>query len=384
MSSTTGKIDKKGKRVIREPAEIRFKHELDALRSIDTGDRPDNWQLSPPLVYEFIVGREEPVKVKKGSKTETVSISRKFYGNDIMIERAIAALASDRPLLLIGEPGTAKSWLSENMCAAICNNSLHIVQGTAGTTEDQIKYSWNYAMLIANGPSLDSLVPAPFYKCMKGGEIVRFEEITRCSHEIQDTIISILSDKVLAIPELPPPDDVVFAEKGFGVIGTANTRDRGVNEMSSALKRRFNFETVIPIKNINEEMDLVTRETETFLEKANIKKQPSRDVIELIVTTFNEMRNGISAEGVKVDRPSGVMSTAEAVEVSINTAVYSHFMKDSEMTPKSAVINIMGSVVKDNYDDLDKLRSYFNVIVKQKSDKFKKHWKEYYEAKEYL
>ncbi|TXT62055.1 MAG: putative ABC superfamily protein [Promethearchaeota archaeon] len=372
------------KEIMRMPAEIRFSDQLEALKSIDEGDKPESWYLSPSRVNDFIVGREEPIKMKKGNKTVEVFITRKFYGNDIMIQRAIASLLSDRPLLLIGEPGTAKSWLSENLTAAICNNSLNVIQGTAGTTEDQIKYSWNYASLIANGPSLEALVPAPFYNCMKRGEIVRFEEITRCSHEIQDTIISILSDKVLAIPELPPPNDIVFAQKGFGVIGTANTRDRGVNEMSSALKRRFNFETVHPIKNIKEEIELVSKETEIFLEKAGIKRQPDLDVIELIVTTFNEMRNGISAEGIQVAKPSVVMSTAEAVEVSVNSAMYSHYIKNEDMNANSAVINLVGSVVKDNYEDLDKLRSYFNVIIKKKAEDKGKLWANYYDARDYI
>ncbi|MFW9993879.1 MAG: AAA family ATPase [Candidatus Odinarchaeota archaeon] len=371
-ASGNGKLSESEK-IIRQPAETRFKKELEALKSVDTDEKPENWYLSPRKVYDFVVGLDEPIG--------DVEITRKFYGNDIMIQRAVASLASDRPLLLIGEPGTAKSWLSECLTAAICNDSLNIVQGTAGTTEDQIKYSWNYALLLAKGATLESLVPAPFYTCMNEGKQVRFEEITRCSHEIQDTIISILSDKVLVIPELPSPDNVVFARNGFGVIGTANTRDRGVNEMSSALKRRFNFETVNPIKNLNEEIELVTRQTGTFLERAGIKRQPDPDVIELIVTTFNEMRNGISAEGIQVAKPSVVMSTAEAVEVSINTATYSHFMKGTDMTPDSAVINLVGTVVKDNYEDLDKLRSYFDIIVKQKAATVKKHWNKYYEAR---
>jgi len=211
-------------RLIREPSEIRFREELNALKSIDTNEKPENWQLSPKMVYKFIVGMDEPIKTKINGEEKNILITRKFYGDDIMIQRAISSLASDRPLLLIGEPGTAKSWLSENLTAAICNNSLNVIQGTAGTTEDQIKYSWNYALLLSKGPCLDALVPAPFYKCMKQGMIVRFEEITRCSQEIQDVIISILSDKVMTIPELPPPDDIIFAQKGFGVIGTANTR----------------------------------------------------------------------------------------------------------------------------------------------------------------
>lgn len=383
MSDNSNKVNHE-KNFIREPAEVRFAAQLEALKSIDDSDKPDNWSLSPSRVYDFIVGLEEPIEIKKGNKKQEVFISRKFYGNDVMIERSIASLASDRPLLLIGEPGTAKSWLSENLAAAISGSSLNVIQGTAGTTEDQIKYSWNYASLIANGPSLEALVPAPFYNCMKRGQIVRFEEITRCSHEIQDTIISILSDKVLVIPELPPPDDVIFANKGFGVIGTANTRDRGVNEMSSALKRRFNFETVHPIKEINEEIDLVSRETEEFLERARIKRQPDLDVIELIVTTFNEMRTGVSSDGIQVAKPSVVMSTAEAVEVSINSAIYSHYMENKAMTPSSAVKNIVGTVVKDNLEDLDKLRSYFNIIVKKKAEGLGKSWAAYYDARNYI
>ncbi|MHA1167290.1 MAG: ATP-binding protein [Candidatus Hodarchaeales archaeon] len=374
--------EEKGKddKYIRLPAEIRYKEELDALKQIDTGEKPENWQLSPRRVFDFITGLEEPVKVGK----KEITITRKFYGNDVMIQRAIASLASDRPLLLIGEPGTAKSWLSENLAAGICNDSLNVVQGTAGTTEDQIKYSWNYALLLAKGPTLDSLVPAPFYTCLKNGKLVRFEEITRCSHEIQDTIISILSDKVLVIPELRAPDNIVFAQRGFGVIGTANTRDRGVNEMSSALKRRLNFETVTPIKDINEEIELVVKETETYLEKTGIKREVNEDVIELIVTTFNEMRNGVSSEGIQVAKPSVVMSTAEAVETSINTLSYSHYMEEDDTSPRTAVINLVGTIVKDNYEDLDKLRSYFDVIVKQKATKKKKKWKEYYEARKFI
>jgi len=372
------------KRVIREPAEVRFKDQINALKSIDTYDKPEGWQLSPKMVYKFIIGMDEPIKLKTDNNEKEVYITKKFYGDDIMIQRAISSLASDRPLLLIGEPGTAKSWLSENLAAAICNNSLNIIQGTAGTTEDQIKYSWNYATLLSKGPCLEALVPAPFYKCMKEGMIVRFEEITRCTQEIQDIIISILSEKVLTIPEIPAPNDIIFAKKGFGVIGTANTRDRGVNEMSAALKRRFNFETVSPIKEIKEEIDLVQKETESFLERSGIKIQVSREIIELIVTTFNEMRNGVSAEGIQVARPSVAMSTAEAVEVSINTAIYSHYINNDKITPDAAVINLLGSVVKDNYDDYEKLVSYFNIIVKKKADLLKKHWKEYYESKRFL
>src|SRR5215472_15665403 len=155
-------------------------------------------------------------------------ITRKFYGDDVLIERAVISLAGNRGLLLVGEPGTAKSMLSELIAAAISGISTNTIQGTAGTTEDQIKYSWNYALLLAEGPTPNALVPAPLYHGLSRGQLARFEEITRCPPEIQDTLISVLSDKALHVPELRGGDTVVFARPGFNVIATANTRDRGV------------------------------------------------------------------------------------------------------------------------------------------------------------
>jgi MoxR-like ATPase len=172
--------------------------------------------------------------------------------------------------MLIGQPGTAKSYLSELLAAAISGDSTLTIQGSAGTTEDNIRYSWNYALLVAEGPSERSLVPAPLYMGMKLGKIVRFEEITRCPLEIQDVLLSMLSDRVMAIPEMHEGNRMLFARAGFNIIASANTRDRGVNEMSAALKRRFNFETVQPIADIKEEMSLVERETNRHLERAGV------------------------------------------------------------------------------------------------------------------
>src|SRR5688572_22452521 len=168
--------------VLREPAEVLYADELERLRASDKGPRPDGWQLSPKAVRSFIRG--------------------KFYGDDTLIDRAIVTLMSNRGLLLVGEPGTAKSMLSELLSAAISGTSSNTIQGTAGTTEDQIKYSWNYARLLSEGPSLDALVKGPLYLGLEQGTLVRFEEVTRCQPEIQDTMISVLSDKVMHVPEL--------------------------------------------------------------------------------------------------------------------------------------------------------------------------------------
>src|SRR5436190_285297 len=164
-----------------------------------------------------------------GSPTE---FTPKFVGDRRLVQVAIATLASDRALMLAGEPGTAKSWLSEHLAAAISGTSQLIVQGTAGTTEEQVKYSWNYALLIAEGPSRHALVESPVLRGMQRGQVVRFEELTRCAAEVQDALISILSENQVVIPEL---DEAVPARRGFSIVATANIRDRGVNDMSAAL-----------------------------------------------------------------------------------------------------------------------------------------------------
>lgn len=222
-------------KVLRPPAEVFYADELAALGKADRERRPPGWQLSPRAVRSFICGAKKP------------AIERKFFGDDVLVERAIVGLAGNRGLLLVGEPGTAKSMLSELLAAAISGRSTNTIQGTAGTTEDQIKYSWNYALLLAEGPSPKALVPGALHVGMSQGTLVRFEEITRCPPEIQDTLVSVLSDKLMTIPELHGDERVLLARPGFNVIATANIRDRGVHEMSSALKRRFNFETVHPI-----------------------------------------------------------------------------------------------------------------------------------------
>ncbi len=379
--------------VVRQSVEERRHWELLALQQWDESNpKPDNWLLSPKAVYHFIIGMDEPLPLRQGEKNSgqpnEILVERKFYGNDILVQRAIASLASNRALLLIGEPGTAKSWLSEHLAAAISRSSHLTIQGTAGTTDDQIKYSWNYALLLAKGPTPEALVPAPLYTGMKQGKIVRFEEITRCPREVQDSIISVLSDKVLAIPELPEPHSLIHAAKGFNLISTANTRDRGVNEMSSALKRRFNFETVPPLDDLSLEMELVTKQTEEFLEYHGIKPfEVNPDVVELLVTTFQDLRFGQSVEGVKVARPSVTMSTAEAVETLQNAAVFSHYMEETNgITPKSLVINMLGTIVKDEEEDLEKLRSYFDVIVRERASATDGNplWKEYFKARKYF
>lgn len=366
-------------KILKPTMEMKYAEELEALRNTDTGKKPENWLMSPKAVRTFILGSDKAVEYN-GKK---VKITKKFYGDDSLVERSIITLAGNRGLMLVGDPGTAKTMLSELLSAAICGTSTNTIQGTAGTTEDMIKYSWNYAMLLAKGPVREALVPAPLYIGMKEGIITRFEEITRCPLEMQDSMISVMSDKMLNIPEFAE-EPVLYARPGFNVIATANTRDKGINEMSSALKRRFNFETVLPVSSVTIEAKIIEQECEKMFNEANIEMKIDHNVIEVLALTFRELREGITYENIKVDIPSSVMSTAEAVSVYFQTAIDSYYYTDGKITADKLVQNIKGAVIKENRDDLSKLKNYFGTVVKKRAEKEGSLWIDYYEARNNL
>ena len=361
---------------IKPPVEVRYADELAALAASDTGKRPENWKLSPRAVRTFILGGT--VETSSGK----VKISRKFYGNDSLVERAIITLAGSRGLMLVGEPGTAKTMLSELLSAACCGVSTNTVQGTAGTTEDMIKYSWNYAMLLSKGPCREALVPSPLLIGMEHGIFARFEEITRTPAEIQDSLISVMSDQILNIPELGD-EGLVLARPGFNIIGTANTRDKGVNEMSGALKRRFNFETVEPVRDVKLEKEIIIREAEDMAKAGHIDMPVDTDVAELLAVTYHELREGRTAGGTVVESPAAVMSTAEAVSVYFQTLSHAWYYGDSRFDLGVMTENLLGAVCKENKDDLEKLRAYFRTASKDKS-KEGELWKKYLSSSKLL
>jgi MoxR-like ATPase len=366
------------RRVIRQPAEQLYAQELLALAEFDREKRPQGWNLSPRAVKKFIAGTEG--KPLDGSKKKGLEIRRKFYGDDTLLDRCIVTLLSNRGLMLVGEPGTAKSMLSELLSAAISGRSTLTVQGTAGTTEDSIKYSWNYALLLAEGPTPRALVPSPIFTALKQGSLARVEEITRCQPEIQDVLISILSEKSLMVPELTGEDGMVSASEGFNIIATANLRDRGVHEMSSALKRRFNFETVPPLNDKDLEMRLVREQTEALLRDANMEMECPPDVIDVLISTFQDLRTGRTAEGTVIEKPSTVMSTAEAVAVGFSSALDAHYFGEGKLKGENIARQILGTALKDNPDDAKKLRHYFEVVVRIRAEK-SKAWKSLWEGR---
>ena len=368
--------------ILRPTAEQRYADELAALRRWDVGNpKPENWRLSHRAVRLFLLGtgRGQTLEVDG----EHISIRKKYYGNDALVERCIITLAGNRGLMLVGEPGTAKTMLSELLSAAISGHSTNPVQGTAGTTEDMIKYSWNYALLLAKGPSREALVPSPLYVGMERGILTRFEEITRTPAEVQDCLISVLSDKVMNIPELGD-EGILFARPGFNVIGTANTRDKGVNEMSSALKRRFSFETVQPVGDVALEKRIILDEAGAMAQSAGISVPLDEDAATLLATAYHELRQGISAEGMRLKKPAAVMSTAEAVSVYYQTLMSAWYYGGPEqarhLDERALAENLMGAVAKESREELAAVREYFTAIVQKKAEREGGAWKRFYEA----
>lgn len=342
--------------VLRLPAELLYAHELEVLKAEDQKEeKPAGWQLSPKAVLKFVTG----------GKTGGVEITPKYIGHNRLVEIAIATLLTDRSLLLIGEPGTAKSWLSENLTAAICGDSGKVIQGTAGTSEEHIRYSWNYAMLLANGPSDAALIKSPVYRAMESGSVARFEEISRCASEVQDALISIMSEKTIAIPELGRE---LPAQRGFSIIATANTRDRGVNDMSSALKRRFNIIVLPAPANLDTEVSIVTKRVAEISGNYRLKaKLPSNDAVEKIVTIFRELRNGLTLdEKQKLKSPSGVISTAEAISLITNSMALAGSFGNGSITDEDLAAGLQGAVVKD--EDKDKIvwKEYLENVMKKR------------------
>jgi MoxR-like ATPase len=369
------------------PAEERFATELAFLAAHDDGPRPPGWLLTPRAVITFVCGSGgEALKLPdapEGLPDELV-VAPKFVGERALVERCVVTLAGERGLLLVGEPGTAKSMLSELLSAAVSGTSALTVQGTAGTTEDALRYGWNYALLLAQGPTPQALVDSPVLAAMRTGKVARVEEITRCLPEVQDALVSILSDRRMSVPELSGTDDAqVAAAPGFTVIATANLRDRGVSEMSAALKRRFNFETVHPIADVEAETELVKRQATAAVARAGAAFGVDDAVLDVLVTVFRDLRAGRSAEGWDVERPGTVMSTAEAVQVAVSLGVAAAYLPGGDsldLVPG----HLLGVVRKDDPADHARLLGYWDGPVRRRAEDGSATWRRLWDLRENL
>ena len=351
--------------ILRQHAEEQYANELEALAAVDTRQRPPRWKLSPWAVATYLLG---------GTLDNGVVIAPKYIGNARVIEIAVATLATDRALLLLGVPGTAKSWVSEHLSAAISGDSTLIVQGTAGTSEETVRYGWNYAHLLSKGPSMDAVVPSPIMRAMRDGKIGRVEELTRIPTEVQDSLITILSEKSLPISEL---NEEVQAQKGFNIIATANDRDRGVNELSSALKRRFNT-VVLPLpRTADEEVNIVATRVASLGRALELPGEiPALEEIRRVVTIFRELRDGVTADGkTKLKNSSGSLSAAEAISVIANGMSLAAHFGDGTLRGADIAASMVGAIVKDPVQDKIVMLEYLETVVKEREG-----WKDLYRA----
>ncbi|MEU8028273.1 AAA family ATPase [Streptomyces sp. NPDC049099] len=350
---------------LRPHAEHAFAAELAALAAQDDRPRPARWKLSPWAVATYLLG---------GTLPDGTVITPKYVGPRRIVEVAVTTLATDRALLLLGVPGTAKTWVSEHLAAAVSGDSTLLVQGTAGTPEEAIRYGWNYAQLLAHGPSRDALVPSPVMRAMAEGMTARVEELTRIPADVQDTLITILSEKTLPVPEL---GQEVQAVRGFNLIATANDRDRGVNDLSSALRRRFNT-VVLPLpESADAEVDIVTRRVEQIGRSLDLPAGPDGiEEIRRVVTVFRELRDGITADGrTRLKSPSGTLSTAEAISVVTNGLALSAHFGDGVLRPGDVAAGILGAVVRDPAADKVIWQEYLETVVREREG-----WTDFYRA----
>jgi MoxR-like ATPase len=351
--------------LLRPHAEQAYARELAALATADGRPRPPSWRMSPQAVVTYLLG---------GALPDGTVISPKYVGPRRLIEVAVATLATDRALLLLGVPGTAKTWVSEHLAAAVSGNSTLLVQGTSGTPEEAIRYGWNYARLLAEGPTQGALVPSPVMTAMAGGQIARVEELTRIPSDVQDALITILSEKTLPVPELGIE---VQAARGFSVIATANDRDRGVNELSSALRRRFNT-VVLPLPATeDEEVDIVARRVAQLGRSLELPEPPSAlEEIRRVVTVFRELRSGVTADGrTTLKSPTGTMSPAEAISVVTGGIALAAHFGDGVLRPADVAAGIVGTVIKDPVTDATVWGEYLETVVRER-----RGWSDFYRA----
>jgi len=192
--------------------------------------------------------------------------------------------------------------------------------------------------------------------------------------DVQDALITILSEKTLPIPEL---NSEVQARQGFNVVATANSRDRGVNELSSALQRRFNI-VVLPVPaDLEQEVEIVSRRVSEIGRALPLPaEKPALEEIRRVVTIFRELRSGTTEDGkTRIKSPSGTLSSAEAISVMNHGLAVAAYFGDGMLRAGDIAAGLTGAVVKDPVQDRVVWLEYLKTIVKEREG-----WKDLYRA----
>lgn len=345
-------MTKKKTNILRKAAESLFEQELSLLQKQDKRPKPENWKLSPAAVLDYIMGKDD----------ENLKIEAKYIGPRRVIEIAIATLISDRALLFSGIPGTAKTWLSEHLAAAISGSSHLLIQGSSAVTENDLRYSWNYALLLKEGPTEAALIPGPVMRAMQEGKIIRIEELSRIAPETQDVLLSILSEKTMHIPEL---NQQIRATKGFNLIATSNEKDKGTFSSSSALQRRFNTVHLEVPGSKAEEVKIVLHR----LQQLKAQKVLSTATVEAkqvasMVRIFRELRSGKTEDGTqKLKIPNATLSTAEIIST-FQQYLYLKECFDTNEEQRYFASSIISTVAKEA-DDFPVFKEYLETVLKK-------------------
>jgi MoxR-like ATPase len=169
----------------------------------------------------------------------------------------------------------------------------------------------------------------------------------------------------------------VQAIPGFTLIATANDRDRGVNEMSSALKRRFNT-VVLPLPdNADAEIEIVSRRVAEMGRALQLPAEPpALAEVRRVVQVFRELRSGVTSDGrTTLKVPTGSLSTAEAISVLTNGMTLAVHFGDGQLKASDVAAGLVGAVVKDPVHDAVAWNEYLEAVVKERDN-----WRDLYRA----
>jgi len=184
--------------------------------------------------------RDDPMSQRPRQKTYLLR-RLKLFGLDHIDAVVLAALADERPMLLIGPHGTAKSELLNRLAAALGLEHRHY-NASLLSFDDLLGYPWPER---ESGRLEFVETPASIW----GSESVFLDEISRCRPETANKLFSIVHERRIQgidLPGLryrwsamnPPPDERSFDSDEDLYLGSA--------PLDPALADRFAWIVVIP------------------------------------------------------------------------------------------------------------------------------------------